>query len=97
MVLNMAEWAALAREHNLPADPNGEGRELSEKFVLARIAEHIKDFPGYAQVRKVALITEKWTVDAGLLTPTLKLKRTQIMERYKEQVDAIYRRIQTPV
>ena len=95
--LNMTEWAEVAKANGLPADPNGEGRERAEKFVLARIAERIKGFPGYAQIRKVALVTEKWTVDNGLLTATLKVKRTPILERYQEQMDAIYRRIQTPV
>ena len=91
VALNMAEWAKVAAQNNLPADPNGEGRDRAEKFVVARIAERIKGFPGYAQIRKVALVTDKWTVDNGMLTPTLKLKRNQIVERYKDQVDAIYR------
>jgi long-chain acyl-CoA synthetase len=89
--LNMKEYAELAKANNLPADPNGEGRERAEKFVVARVAERIKGFPGYAQIRKVALITDKWTVDNGMLTATLKIKRAPILERYKEQVDAVYK------
>ena len=30
----------------------------------------MKDFPGYAQVRKVTAMLEPWTVEAGLLTPS---------------------------
>ncbi len=48
-------------------------------------------FPGYAQVRRVALLTDKWTVDNGLLTPTLKPRRAQIVERYRDRVAEIYR------
>ena len=91
VALDMDEWAKVAAENNLPSDPEAEGRERAEKFVAARIAERIKEFPGYAQIRKVALVTEKWTVDNGLVTPTLKLKRNQIVERYKDRIDAIYR------
>ena len=60
-------------------------------MVVGRIAAQLKDFPGYAQVRRAALITEPWTADNGLLTPTLKLKRAQILERHKDRVEEIYR------
>jgi long-chain acyl-CoA synthetase len=91
VVLNMDEWFKLAEENGLVADPNGENKDRAEKLVAARIAKQIKDFPGYAQVRKVALITDKWTVDNALLTPTLKLKRGPIVEKYKREIDAMYR------
>ena len=64
---------------------------LDEKALAARIATQLKDFPGYAQIRKVAVIAEPWTVDNGMLTPTLKLKRAQILERDKAQVEEIYK------
>jgi len=51
----------------------------------------VKDFPGYAQIRRVALLTEKRTVDDGLLTPTLKLRRAPIFERHGARVAAMYR------
>lgn len=64
---------------------------LDEKALAARIAPLLKAFPGYAQVRKVAISPDKWTVDNGLLTPTLKLRRAQILERYGDLVDGLYR------
>jgi long-chain acyl-CoA synthetase len=64
---------------------------MDEKALSARIAAQLKDFPGYAQIRKVAVIDEPWTVDNGMLTPTLKLKRAQILERQKTQVEEIYK------
>jgi long-chain acyl-CoA synthetase len=65
--------------------------EVNEKAVAARIATQLKEFPGYAQVRRVAIADEAWTVDNGLLTPTMKLKRGPIMERFKAQVEALYK------
>ena len=62
-----------------------------EKALAARIAAQIKGFPGYAQVRRVAVAAEKWTVDNGMLTATLKLRRNEIMSRYKESIDELYR------
>ena len=34
---------------------------------------------------------EKWTVDNGLLTPTLKPKRAKILEHYRDRVAELYR------
>jgi long-chain acyl-CoA synthetase len=64
---------------------------LDEKALSARVAAQLKDFPGYAQIRKVVVVDEPWTVDNGMLTPTLKFKRAQILERQKDQVQEIYK------
>ena len=46
--------------------------------ALQRIKQAAGHFPGYATPRKVLLTLEPWTVAAGLMTPTLKLKRQAI-------------------
>jgi long-chain acyl-CoA synthetase len=91
IVVNADLWKKVAAENGLPGDPGGEGRERAEKFVVARVAKLIREFPGYAQIRRVALTTEKWTVDSGLLTPTMKLKRKPITERFQGRIDDLYR------
>ena len=91
IVLDMDEWRKAAKANGLPEDPVGEGREKAEKFVAQRIAQLIKGFPGYAQIRRVALLIDKWTIDNGMLTPTLKLKRNQIAERHRDAIDQIYK------
>lgn len=91
VALNLEEWARVAEAEGLPADPLGEGRERAEKIVLSRIARQVREFPGYAQVRRVALLPEKWSVDNGLLTPTLKPKRAKILELYRDRLADIYR------
>ena len=90
VVVDRDEWSKIASS-DLPADPSGEGRERAEKFIAGRIAAQIKGFPGYAQVRRVAIVGEPWTVDNGLLTPTLKLRRQQILERFGDRLEEIYR------
>ncbi|GAB2838205.1 AMP-dependent synthetase/ligase [Ferruginibacter profundus] len=42
------------------------------------------------QVKKFELLPYEWTIDSGELTPTLKLKRKVIMEKYKAAIDRIY-------
>lgn len=61
-----------------------------EASLLPLLGDTLKDFPGYAQVRKLAVLDEAWTIENDMLTPTLKPKRTKIMARFKEQVDHIY-------
>ena len=41
-------------------------------------------------MKKFELLPYEWTIDSGELTPTLKLKRKVIMEKYKDAVERIY-------
>jgi long-chain acyl-CoA synthetase len=61
-----------------------------EKEVLQRIAEQIKEFPGYAKVRRVLLLTEPWSIENDLLTPTLKLKRAKVVARFEKEIGQLY-------
>ncbi|HEX7902344.1 MAG TPA: hypothetical protein VF487_00595 [Chitinophagaceae bacterium] len=42
------------------------------------------------QVKKFELLPYEWTVDGGEMTPTMKLKRKVIMEKYRDAVERIY-------
>ena len=75
----------------LDKDQAAKAGAMTDKALAARVGAQLKSFPGYAQVRRVAVVDEAWTVDNGLLTPTLKAKRAPILERYKAQVDELYR------
>ena len=41
-------------------------------------------------IKKVAVVAEEWTVESGELTPSLKLKRRVINEKYKDRINALY-------
>ena len=43
------------------------------------------------QVKRFELLPYEWTIDSGELTPTLKLKRKVIMEKYKDAIERIYK------
>jgi long-chain acyl-CoA synthetase len=91
VVLNADRWPGFAQDNGL--DPMSPESLLSPKLhtlVLGRLKHALKDFPGFAKIRRVSLLLEPWTVDSGLLTPTLKVKRPQVMERYAEQIGAMY-------
>jgi len=69
-------------------------RELAagqiEPQLLTHIAQRLNGFPAYAQVRRVAVIPDPWSVENGCMTPTLKLRRERILETHRMQVDALY-------
>ena len=65
-------------------------RQQSEEILLDKITYHTSEFPGYAKIRRVAVIHEPWSIENNLLTPTLKLKRAKVLDKYKAEVDKLY-------
>jgi len=65
-------------------------RESDEKALIRRANEQLKAFPRWMRVRRVIASPEAWSVDNGLLTPTLKLKRPMLVERYKDRIERAY-------
>lgn len=64
--------------------------EKVQAFIKDIVHELNQNFNPVEQVKKFELLPYEWTVDGGELTPTLKLKRKVIMEKYKDAVAAIY-------
>ena len=64
--------------------------EAVVQWAISRVAELVHDFPGYANVHRVTLTEEPWTVEDGSLTPTLKLKRPVLRERFASDIDNMY-------
>ncbi len=64
--------------------------ETDEKKLLQRANEQLKGFPRWVRVRRVVRSPEPWSVDNGLLTPTLKLKRPLLLEKLAAQIEAAY-------
>lgn len=46
--------------------------------------------PGWEQIKKFLLLTEPFTIDGGQLTPTLKVRRKNVLEQYKNQIHQLY-------
>ncbi|OOZ02761.1 AMP-dependent synthetase/ligase [Solemya velum gill symbiont] len=67
---------------------------LNQKEVvsdaLKRMRNALHDFPGYAKVRRVVLLSEPWGIDNGMMTPTLKVKRQSVLEHYVDDVKSMY-------
>ncbi|OEE70929.1 long-chain fatty acid--CoA ligase [Enterovibrio norvegicus FF-33] len=62
--------------------------EMFEK----RITELQKELAKFEQVKKFTLLPSEFSMTNGELTPTLKLRRKVILERYKKQIEAMYKK-----
>jgi len=58
--------------------------------LAKRIQERLKDFASYEQIKHFQLLPKELTLDGGELTPTLKVKRRVVMERFASLIDALY-------
>jgi long-chain acyl-CoA synthetase len=65
-------------------------RETDEKRLIQRANERLKEFPRYIRIRRVVVTAEPWTVDNGLLTPTLKVRREQVQKQFGPQIENAY-------
>ncbi len=90
-VLDRRHWRELAKGLGLDAEaPAGLETTDAEQAALERIARRLQGFPGYAQVRRAVLTLDPWTVEDGLLTPTLKLRRERVEERLRAVIESRY-------
>ena len=87
-VLNREQWDKIAQVRALVGD--NLTAKSTQTELLARIAAQMKEFPGYGHVRRVTAMFDPWTIESGLLTPTLKLRRSQIMEHYRDEFEKMY-------
>jgi long-chain acyl-CoA synthetase len=67
---------------------------LEDERLRARFREEIDrltaDFKGYEKVQRFALIDDDFTQQNGMLTPSLKLKRSMVLERWGTEVERLY-------
>ena len=91
VVLNPDNWFGLANK--LQLDPMSDA-SLNEKklhqHLIGEIRQLMKAFPAYAKVRRLILTLEPWTIENGMLTPTMKVKRAQVSQHFEAQIRKLY-------
>ena len=84
------EWATL---HNIALGETNEAicdnNEVKER-ILKEVETVNKKFGNWEQIKRIELTPDVWSIDGGHLTPTMKLKRKAVMEKYKDLFDKIY-------
>ncbi len=61
-----------------------------QEWMRIQIEDTLQHFAPYEQVKRFILLPEPFTFEAGDVTITLKMRRARIIERYREQLDALY-------
>ena len=90
-VVNAEHWQKLAVASGIdPGAADVLRSAPAEKVILQRIETQVTTFPGFAQIRRVMASLEPWTIENGLLTPTMKLKRAKVMEKFNAEIDQMY-------
>ncbi|NQT06355.1 MAG: long-chain fatty acid--CoA ligase [Candidatus Omnitrophica bacterium] len=59
-------------------------------FIGRRIDEKLKDIPRFARIKKFLIMDKEFSQDRGELTPTLKIRRRTVTEKYKFLLDNLY-------
>ncbi len=96
-VLQAGQWQRLAQELGLdPQDAASLQHPQVAQAALARIAQQTASFPRYAVPRAVCLSLEPWTIENTFMTPTLKLKRNNLMTHFASQIEAMYGKPRSP-
>ena len=91
ITLDPEEIVVFAREHGLPEDPAALSREPAVIELIQAELDRVNE--RYAQVEKIkkfVLLEHDLSQETGELTPTLKVKRNVVNEKYADLIDALY-------
>lgn len=82
------------KDHNMPAAPDSNEALVKMPEVIELVQKQIDKFnPLFShpeQIKKFALLPNEWTIDGGEMTPTIKLKRKVIEQKYANVIEMIY-------
>jgi long-chain acyl-CoA synthetase len=91
VTLDPEEAAAFAKEHGLPPDPEA---LASNDQVRAGLEAHLEKvnskFARVEQVKKIEILPHDLSQEGGELTPTMKVKRNVVADKYAGEIDALY-------
>lgn len=92
IVPSFEQLESFAREHGLDPDAPEEfcSHERVIEFFQRQVEEHTRDLSQYEKVKRIALLHQELTVESGELTPTLKIKRRVVNEKYAMIIEKIY-------
>ena len=81
-----------ARERGLDPTPASLAQNDALRSLIEEEVQRLSaDFKGYEKARKIFIGDEDFTTENGMLTPTLKLKRRVVQERYADAIESLYK------
>lgn len=90
VVLDLNEWDKIRLQIS-PKTKINMHSDQANQYILKRIKKCLHNFPGYARIYKVYTTIDSWSIDEGLMTPTMKIKRNIVIEKYHQQIDDMYK------
>ena len=69
---------------------NKEKKKTSNENIIEEIDKINKSFSKIEKIKKFLVVEDQFTIENGLMTPTLKLKRYKIIQKYKNQLEKLY-------
>ena len=69
---------------------NKDQKEILNDIIYKEIEIINKNFSKIEKIKKFLVIDDQFTIENGLMTPTLKLKRYKIIQKYKDQLEKLY-------
>jgi long-chain acyl-CoA synthetase len=91
VTLDPEEAVKFAKEHGLPEDPEALAKNDQVWAAIEAHVERINErFARVEQVKKIAILPRDLSQEGGELTPTLKVKRAVVAQKYADKVEALY-------
>lgn len=90
ITLGKENWEAFAQSENVSTDQASLKLEKINSLLLDRVNKQLTAFPGYTKIIRAHFIINPWDIESGLITPTLKLKRSKIHEHYAKDIAELY-------
>lgn len=93
IVLESEGLKSLAEELRIKQDENYIENETIKKRIQADINQKQQHLAPHERIRKFTILKEPFTIENGELTPTLKIKRKFVEEKYKDIIDKMYYKV----
>jgi long-chain acyl-CoA synthetase len=91
VTLDPEEALKFAKENGLPEDPEALAADDRVREAIEGHVERINEkFARVEQVKKIRVLPHDLSQEGGELTPTLKVKRAVVHEKYDREIDALY-------
>ncbi len=87
--LNLREWAKNEGLH-LADNQQIVDNEKIKNLLNAEIETYNQNFGKWEQIKKITILPQEWSIETGELTPTMKLKRKVIYEKFASFIDKLY-------
>ena len=91
VTLDPEEVATYARDRGLPADPEALAANADiRESIEAHVEKLNEKYARVEQVKKIAILPQDLSQESGELTPTMKVKRNVVADKFEADVEKLY-------